>query len=101
MKAQVIISNIFIGKTKYRRGDIVEVDDIDSFGTKLAPYVEQEKPKKKIAKKKVKSAKDKRRDTLRQSAGQADSQEDVRQQPGTGESEGNPEDGGEQIRFGL
>jgi hypothetical protein len=53
MKAKVTVSNLWVGNQKYRRGDIVEVDDINSFGTKLAPYVEPPKPKRKVSKKKV------------------------------------------------
>ena len=53
MKAKVTVSNLWVGDQKYRRGDIVEVDDINSFGTKLEPYVEPPKPKRKVSKKKV------------------------------------------------
>lgn len=53
MKAKVTVTNLWVGNTKYRRGDVVEVDDINSFGTKLAPYVEPPKPKRKVSKKKV------------------------------------------------
>jgi hypothetical protein len=53
MKAKVTVSNLWVGDQKYRRGDIVEVDDINSFGTKLASYVEPPKPKRKVSKKKV------------------------------------------------
>ena len=52
MKAKVVITNIFVDGKKYRRGDIVEVDDIHSFGSKLEAYIEPPKPvKKKVAKK--------------------------------------------------
>jgi len=54
MKAKVIVSNMFIDGVKYTRGQIVEVDDINKFGTKLEAYVETPKPvKKKVAKKKA------------------------------------------------
>ena len=54
MKAKVIVSNLFIDGVKYTRGQIVEVDDINKFGTKLEAYVETPKPvKKKVAKKKA------------------------------------------------
>lgn len=53
MKAKVTVTNLWVGNKKYRRGDVVEVDDINSFGTKLEPYVEPPKPKRKVSKKKV------------------------------------------------
>jgi hypothetical protein len=54
MKAQVVIGALFINDVKYRRGDIVEVDDIHKYGIKLQEYVEPPKPvKKKVAKKKA------------------------------------------------
>ena len=54
MKAKVVVSNLFIDDVKYTRGQIVEVDDINKFGTKLEVYVEPPKPvKKKVAKKKA------------------------------------------------
>ena len=53
MKAQVVVSNLWVNGKKYQRGDIVEVADYHDFGTKLAPYVEPPKPKRKVSKKKV------------------------------------------------
>jgi|DEB0MinimDraft_3_1074331.scaffolds.fasta_scaffold59504_4 hypothetical protein len=53
MKAKVTVSNLWVGDKKYRRGDIVDVDDINSYGAKLELYVEPPKPKRKVSKKKV------------------------------------------------
>jgi len=54
MKAKVVITNIFIDGKKYRRGDVVEVDDVNKFGAKLETVIEAPKPiKKKVAKKKA------------------------------------------------
>ena len=54
MKAKVVITNIFIDGKKYRRGDVVEVDDVNKFGAKLETVIEASKPvKKKVAKKKA------------------------------------------------
>ena len=53
MKAKVTVSNIFIDGKKYRRGEIVDVDDINIHGAKLEPYIEPPKPKRKVSKKKV------------------------------------------------
>jgi hypothetical protein len=53
MKAKVAISNLWVDGKKYRRGDIVEVNDLHDFGSKLEVYVEPPKPKRKVSKKKV------------------------------------------------
>lgn len=59
MKAKVAISNLWVDGKKYRRGDIVEVNDLHDYGSKLEVYVEPPKPKRKVSKKKVtKDAKD-------------------------------------------
>ena len=54
MKYTVVVSNYWIGKVKYQRGDIVEMseEEFGRHGTKLLPYVEPPK-----AKRKTKSAK--------------------------------------------
>ena len=55
MKAKVIVSNLFVDGVKYTRGQIVEVDDVNKFGTKLEMVTEPEpKPVKKVAKKRSK-----------------------------------------------
>lgn len=53
MKAKVAISNLWVDGKKYRRGDIVEVNDLHDYGSKLEVYVEPPKPKRKVSKKKV------------------------------------------------
>lgn len=53
MKAKVAITNFWLDGTKYKRGDIVEVDGIHNHGSALELYVEPPKPKKKRATKKV------------------------------------------------
>ena len=59
MKAKVAISNLWVDGKKYRRGDIVEVNDLHDYGSKLEVYVEPPKPKRTVSKKKVtKDAKD-------------------------------------------
>lgn len=54
MKYTVVVSNYWIGKVKYQRGDIVEMseEEFSRHGTKLHPYTEPPK-----AKRKTKSAK--------------------------------------------
>lgn len=54
MKYTVAVSNYWINKVKYKRGDIVEMseEEFGRHGTKLLPYVEPPK-----AKRKTKSAK--------------------------------------------
>ena len=48
MKHKVVVTNYFVNGKKYRRGDIVDINESDkvSHGTKLEPYTE-EKPKRK------------------------------------------------------
>ena len=53
MKAKVTIGTIFIDDVKYTRGQIVEVDTINGYGTALEEYVEPAPVKKKVAKKKA------------------------------------------------
>lgn len=53
MKAKVAITYFWLDGTKYKRGDIVEVDDIHKHGCALEVYVEPPKPKKKRAVKKA------------------------------------------------
>lgn len=53
MKAKVVIGTLFINDVKHMRGDIVEVESIDGYGTNLEPYVEPAPVKKKVAKKKA------------------------------------------------
>jgi len=49
MKYVVAVSNYWIGKVKHRRGDIVEMSEVEfgRHGTKLQPYVEPPKAKRK------------------------------------------------------
>lgn len=49
MKYVVAVSNYWIGKVKHRRGDIVEMseEEFGRHGTKLQPYVEPPKAKRK------------------------------------------------------
>lgn len=47
MKAKVAITNFWLDGTKYKRGDIVEVEDIHKHGSALEVYVEPPKPKRK------------------------------------------------------
>ena len=53
MKAKVAITNFWLDGTKYKRGDIVEVDDIHKHGSALEVYAEPPKPKKKRVTKKA------------------------------------------------
>lgn len=39
-KFKVTYSSLFIHGVKYRRGDIVELDSAEGFGTKIEPYHE-------------------------------------------------------------
>jgi hypothetical protein len=39
-KFKVTYSSLFVHGVKYRRGDIVELDSAEKFGTKLEPYHE-------------------------------------------------------------
>lgn len=47
-KFKVTNTTLFIHGVKYRRGDIVELDSAEKFGTKLEPYCEpvKEAPKR-------------------------------------------------------
>lgn len=52
MKFKVTLSNLFVDGVKYRRGEIVELNDPEKYGTWIEPYVEvspepEEKPKRK------------------------------------------------------
>ena len=49
MKYAVVVSNYWIGKVKHKRGDIVEMseEEFGRHGTKLHPYVEPPKAKRK------------------------------------------------------
>ena len=58
MKAKVVVGTLFINDVKHVRGDIVEVDTIDGFGTNLEPYEEPAPVKKKVAKKVAKKVED-------------------------------------------
>ena len=58
MKAKLTRLNFWIDGVKYKRGDIVEVDDIHNYGTALELYVEPPKPKRKKVAKKVQAKKD-------------------------------------------
>lgn len=56
MKYKVTIGSLFIGGQKYRRGDIVELNDAKKFGTRLEPVVEPavvDRPKRKPRTRKV------------------------------------------------
>ena len=44
-KVVVVIGTLFANGNKYRRGDIIEVEDAGAFGTRVQPYVEPPKPK--------------------------------------------------------
>ena len=54
MKAMVTVGNLFIDGVKYTRGQIIEIDSIDKYGTKLEQVADEPAPvKKKVAKKKA------------------------------------------------
>ena len=42
-KFKVTYSSLFVHGVKHRRGDIVELDSAEKFGTKLEPYHEPKK----------------------------------------------------------
>lgn len=49
MKYMVVVSNYWVGKVKHKRGDIVEMteEEFNRHGTKLQPYAEPPKAKRK------------------------------------------------------
>ena len=59
MKYKVVISTLFVNGVKYRRGDIVDIDNGEAFGTNVEPVSKPEsepelvevKPKRRRVKK--------------------------------------------------
>ena len=49
MKYKVVVGTLFVGRKKYKRGDIIETDE--DYGTRVEPYIEfvpeAPKPKRK------------------------------------------------------
>jgi hypothetical protein len=53
MKYKIVVSNLWVGDTKYKRGEIVEIENGEAYGVKVEPYIEPVSPVSPVKKKRT------------------------------------------------